>query len=124
VLNNVVLAGRLAADMETRTTQGGTTIGRFTLAVGRPKHKDREQETDWIECVLFGKTAEGLANHLTKGKPIAVIGSIQTRTWEDSEGKRRKAVEVKVDQVRFLPDGGRKQPQGGAQDSSEEDWPF
>jgi single-strand DNA-binding protein len=123
LVNNCVIAGRLAHDMEIRYTSTGTAIGRFTLAVDRPKMKDRDRETDWIDCVLFGKSAEGLSQYLVKGKPIAVIGSVQTRNWEDQEGKRRKSVEVKVDKVSFLPDGGRKdggQQQARPQDSFEE----
>lgn len=109
MLNNVVLAGRLTADFELRYTQTGTAVGNFTLAVDRPKYKDRDKETDFINCVLWGKQAEGLAQYLTKGKPIAVTGSIQTRKWEDKEGNKRIAVEIKVDRVSFLPDSRGRQ---------------
>lgn len=112
MLNNVSIAGRLVRDMETRQTQGGTTVGNFTLAVDRPKYKDRDKETDFIRCILWGKQAEGLAPHLTKGKPIAVTGSIQTRKWEDKDGNKRESVEVKVDRVSFLPDGKGKSTGG------------
>ncbi|MHB8919310.1 MAG: single-stranded DNA-binding protein [Desulfocucumaceae bacterium] len=129
MLNNVVIGGRLAHDMELRyTPSGGAAIGKFTLAADRPKYKDRDRETDWIDCVLFGKSAEGLAQYLTKGKPIAVIGSLQTRTWEDNDGKKRKSVEVKVDKVNFLPDGkgkdGAQQQDRQSRDSEFTDVPF
>ena len=126
MINNVVIGGRLAHDMELRHTPSGAAVGKFTLAADRPKYKDREKETDWIDCVLFGKSAEGLAQYLVKGKPIAVIGSLQTRTWEDNDGKKRKSVEVKVDRVNFLPDGkgSGQQQDRQSRDSDFTDVPF
>lgn len=123
MINTVVIGGRLAHDIEVRFTQSGVAVGKFTLAVTRPKYGDRERETDWIDCVLFGKSAEGLQPYLVKGKPIAVVGSLQTRTWEDNEGKKRKGYEVKVDQVRFLPDG-KSSGKSQAQASEFEDVPL
>ena len=122
MINNVTIAGRLANDMELRHTQSGTAVGNFTLAVSRPKQKDKEQVTDWIDCVMWGKGAEGLAQYLTKGKPIAVIGELQTRSWKDKEDKNRKTVEVKVDRVNFLPDS--KGGQAPAKDMEMKDVEF
>lgn len=124
MINNVVIGGRLAHDMDVRFTPSGTAVGKFTLAADRPKYKDRDKETDWIDCVLFGKGAEGLQQYLTKGKPIAVIGSLQTRTWEDNDGKKRKSVEVKVDRVNFLPDGKGKDGGGQRQERQQSDDEF
>lgn len=117
MINNVVLGGRLTADLDLRFTQAGTPVGNFTLAVERPKYNDRK-ETDFINCVLWGKSAEALQQWLTKGKPIAVIGSIQTRKWEDQNGNKRTAVEVKVDRVSFLPDS-RKNGNGNQGNSNQ-----
>lgn len=127
MINQTVLAGRMAHDLELRYTQSGTAVGRFTLAVSRPKMKDKEQITDWIDCVLWGKSAEGLAPYLTKGKPIAVVGSIQTRNWEDDNGKKRKSVEVRVDRVSFLPEGkksGQQSQQQGHDNEGFSEVPF
>lgn len=99
MINSVVIAGRLTRDIEVRHTQSGKAVGHFTLAIDRQMQKGA---TDFIDCVLWN--AEKISPYLTKGKPIAAVGSIQARNWEDKEGNKRKTVEVKVDRVSFLPD--------------------
>lgn len=116
MLNLVAICGRLTRDCEQRFTQSGTAVGNFTLAVDRPKYKDREKETDFIDCVLWGKQCEGLAQYLTKGKPIAVTGALQVRQYEAQDGTKRKVAEVRVDKVSFLPDA--KKDQQSSQQSS------
>jgi len=120
VLNNVSIAGRITKDAETKQFDN-SSITRFTLAVERPKYKDKEKETDFIDCSIWN--ADKLAPHLTKGKPIAVIGELQTRGLEDKNGNKRKAAEVKVDRVSFLPDSKRDR-QAPAQSNELEDVPF
>ncbi len=108
MLNRVVLVGRLVRDPELRYTSGkGTAVANFTLAVDRPfTNQQGEQEADFINIVTWQKLAENCANHLKKGRLVAVEGRLQIRSYEDSQGIKRKAAEVVADGVRFLP-GGR-----------------
>lgn len=119
MINTCVIAGRLVRDIEIRVTPAGTPVGTFTLAVDRPKFGDREKQTDFIDCVLWGERAEKLAQYLTKGKPIAVIGALQTRTYEDKNGNKRKVAEINVNELRFLPGGNGQQAKQEVLDSKE-----
>lgn len=101
-LNRVVLVGRLTKDPELRYSQAGKAVARFTLAVGRTfTNAQGEKETDFIQCVVFGKTAENTANFLTKGSMAGVDGRIQTGSYE-KEGARIYTTEVVADSVQFL----------------------
>ena len=107
-MNNVSLLGRMVKDPELRSTQAGTSVLQFTIAVDRRFQKQgEEKKADFINCVAFGKTAEFISNYFTKGQMIALRGSIQVRNWEDNEGVKRYATEVIVDEVEFA--GGKKE---------------
>ena len=102
MINNVVLMGRLTAAPELKTTQSGISTVRFSVAVERRYNKQGdERQTDFIDCVAWRQTAEFVSKYFNKGSMIAVIGSIQTRSYEDKNGNKRKAVEVQVDNVSF-----------------------
>lgn len=101
-MNLCVISGRMAADPEIRQTQSGVSVTSFRLAVDRDyAAKGKERETDWIDCVAWRERGEAIAKYFSKGKPVTVIGSIETRTWEDKQGQKRKAVEVVVDRFEF-----------------------
>lgn len=100
MLNKVVLIGRLTADPEMRYTGNGTPVAGFTVAVDRAFSK--EKETDFIPVVVWQKLAENCANHLGKGRLVAVDGRIQVRSYQDKDGNKRKATEVVANDVRFL----------------------
>lgn len=103
-MNKAMLIGRLAADPELRQTGDGTNVTDFTIAVTRPySGKESEVQTDWIDIVAWRHTAEFICKYFQKGSPIVVEGSIQTRVWEDKEGKKRKTVEVLAENVEFTP---------------------
>lgn len=102
-MNKVIIMGRMAADPELRTTQSGISVTSFTVAVDRPKLKDNEQETDWIDVVAWRHTAEFVCRYFGKGSPIIVSGTLQSRNWEDKAGQKRKAIEVLADGVEFVP---------------------
>jgi len=103
VLNTVILIGRLVADPQLRYTQNGIAVTSFTLAVNRPyTSQSGEREADFIDIVTWRKLAETCANHLNKGRLVAVQGRLQVRSYDDREGIRRKAAEIVADQVRFL----------------------
>ncbi len=98
MLNRAILMGRLTADPELRTTSGGVSVTSFTVAVNR--NYNREQ-TDFIDVVAWRQTAEFVSKYFRKGQMIAVEGAIQTRSYEDKNGNKRKAVEIVADQVHF-----------------------
>ena len=112
MLNQVVLIGRLTRDPELRYTPGnGVPVASFTLAVDRSfTNKQGEREADFINIVTWRKQAENCANYLKKGSLTAVAGRLQIRSYEDSQGIKRKAAEVVADNVRFL-DRGRSNDQ-------------
>lgn len=102
MLNIVAIQGRLSADPEQRTTQNGTTVTSFSLAVQRNvKGSDGEYGTDWIDCVAWKGTAEFICKYFQKGQLMAVNGTLQTRSYEDKQGIKRKATEVVVQNANF-----------------------
>ena len=86
--------GRLVADPELRQTPNGVSVITFTVAVDRNYSRDRERQTDFIDVVAWRQTAEFVSKYFSKGKMIIVEGSIQTRSYEDRNGNKRRAVEV------------------------------
>ncbi|WP_211088820.1 single-stranded DNA-binding protein [Listeria innocua] len=103
MMNRVVLVGRLTKDPELRYTPAGVAVATFTLAVNRPfKNAQGEQEADFINCVVWRKPAENVANFLKKGSMAGVDGRVQTRNYEDGDGKRVFVTEVVAESVQFL----------------------
>ncbi|OHR53277.1 single-stranded DNA-binding protein, partial [Staphylococcus sp. HMSC070A03] len=103
MINRVVLVGRLTKDPEFRTTQSGVDVATFTLAVNRNfKDKNGEQQADFINCVVFRKQAENVNNYLNKGSLAGVDGRLQSRSYENDEGRRVFVKEVVCDSVQFL----------------------
>ena len=95
MLNVAVVMGRLTADPELRHTASGLSVTSFTLAVDRNYSKaGTERQTDWIDVVAWRQTAEFVCKYFTKGQMMAVNGTIQTRSYEDKNGNKRKAVEI------------------------------
>lgn len=101
-LNKVILGGRITADPELKTTQSGTTVTTFSVAVNRKVGKDQEQKTDFITCVAWRTTAEFISRYFRKGSSIAIVGNLQQRSWEDKDGNKRYATEVVVDEAHFV----------------------
>ena len=119
MLNKVILIGRLVADPQLRYTQGGVAVTSFTLAVDRPfTTQGGEREADFIDIVTWRKQAETCANHLNKGRLVAVDGRLQVRSYDDQNNIRRKAAEIVADQVRFLD---RKDRDGTESESEKKD---
>ncbi|MTD31209.1 single-stranded DNA-binding protein [Planomicrobium sp. YIM 101495] len=103
MINRVVLVGRLTKDPELRYTPNGVANCNFTLAVNRTfANAQGEREADFINCVTWRKQAENTANFLKKGSLAGVEGRIQTRNYENNEGKRVYVTEVVADSVQFL----------------------
>ncbi|EJL3135829.1 single-stranded DNA-binding protein, partial [Listeria monocytogenes] len=103
MMNRVVLVGRLTKDPDLRYTPAGAAVATFTLAVNRAfTNQNGEREADFINCVVWRKPAENVANFLKKGSMAGVDGRVQTRNYEDSDGKRVFVTEVVAESVQFL----------------------
>lgn len=99
MLNHIDVCGRLVRDPELRRTNSGSAVTSFTIACDRDFGENKE--TDFIECVAFKHTAEFVSKYFTKGRMAVVSGRLQTRSWTDKEGNKRKSVEVVVENVYF-----------------------
>ncbi|WP_262316428.1 single-stranded DNA-binding protein [Lacticaseibacillus parakribbianus] len=103
MINNVSLTGRLTRDIELKYTQSGTAVGSFTLAVDRSfKNANGEREADFINCVIWRKSAENLSNFTRKGSLIGIEGRIQTRNYDNNQGQKVYVTEVVVDNFALL----------------------
>ena len=110
-MNHVVLIGRLTRDPELRYIPNtGTAVSTFSLAVDKPLSKEKRQEmiannqptADFINIVVWGKMAENCATYLAKGRLVAIQGRIQSRSYDDKEGRRVYVTEVVANNVEFL----------------------
>lgn len=117
-MNKITLLGRLVRDPEIRYSNSAqpTAIARYTLAVKRKYAKEGQQDTDFIDCVCFGKSAELAEKWLTKGKQMLVVGNLQIRLYDDKEGNKRKAAEVIIEEQHFV---GSKSDTGETHPSAE-----
>lgn len=103
MINNVTLIGRLTKDIELKYTSSGLAVAQFTLAVTRDfTSQNGEKETDFINCVMWRKSAETLANYAKKGSLIGVVGRIQTRNYENNQGQKVYVTEVVAERFNFL----------------------
>ncbi|AER15640.1 putative single-strand binding protein [Streptococcus phage phi891591] len=114
MINNVVLVGRMTKDAELRYTPSNVAVATFTLAVNRNrKNENGEREADFINCVIWRQAAENLANWAKKGALIGIVGSIQTRNYENQQGQRVYVTEVIANQFHMLESRGQ-QSQGNS----------
>ncbi len=113
-MNSVSLVGRLTKDPELRFTATGKAVATFSLAVNRTFSKS--DEADFFNIVTWQKTAENCANYLAKGQQVAVLGRLQSRSYENKEGKRVFVVEVVANEVEFLE---RREKSGGSSSNSQ-----
>lgn len=100
MLNQIVIMGRLTRDPELRSTQSGTSVATFTVAVERD-FGGQEKQTDFIDCVAWRQTGEFVSKYFLKGNMIAVFGSLQSRKWQDRDGNNRVSWEINADRVYF-----------------------
>ena len=101
-MNKVILMGRLTRDPELRQTPTGVSVARFSIAVNRRfAGKDAQQTADFINCTAWRQTGEFICRYFQKGSMIAVVGSLQSRSWDDKDGKRQFSTEVVVDEAYF-----------------------
>ena len=103
-MNNIILlVGRLTKNIELRYTESEKAIGNFTIAVNRDyKNQNGEYETDFFNCVVYGKVAETMQQYTQKGDLVGVRGRLQNRNYEDKEGKKHYVTEVITEKLTFL----------------------
>lgn len=125
MLNKTILIGRLTWDPELKETQSGTSVCNFSIAVNR-RYKNAEggYDADFINCVAWRQTGEFVSRYFSKGRMIAVVGSLQTRNYE-KDGQRHYVTEVQVDEAYFGGDKadinpGNQKPEAFAPETDEE----
>ena len=114
-LAKAIIMGRITHDLEIRQTQSGVAVLQFTVAVDRNYSKDREKQTDFINCVAWRNTAEHIGKWFSKGRMIAIDGHLQTRSYEDKNGTKHYVTEIMVDSVYFT---GEKSDDGNYQNNN------
>ena len=129
-MNRTILIGRMTKDAELKRTSNGTNFCNFIIAVDR-KFKDANgnRQADFIACVAWRTTADFISKYFKKGNRIAVVGSIQTRTYEDQNGQKKLVTEVIVDEAEFVEskasgNGNAQVAQPTANDNGEVELPF
>ena len=111
-MNKAILIGNLTRDPDSRTTANGIAVCTFSIAINRQfKTQSGEKQTDFIPIVCWRGLAENCSKYLHKGSKIAVLGAIQTRTYEAQDGSKRYVTEVVADEVQFLD---RANQEGGS----------
>lgn len=100
--NRAILGGRLTSDPELKTTQSGTPVCSFTIAINRRGAKDGQQQSDFVSCIAWRERAELISKYFRKGSSICIVGELQTRKWKDNNGNNRSATEVIVNEVCFV----------------------
>lgn len=132
-INRVMISGNLTRDPELRSTAGGTSVLNFGVAVNdRRKNQQTgewEDYANFINCVMFGKRADALAQYLTKGLKVAIEGKLSYSQWESQQGEKRSKVEVLVDEIEFMSSrgegGGRSfEPPAPADLPADDEIPF
>lgn len=113
MLNKVILMGRITRDIELKYTQSNTAVCSFSVAVERNfARQGEERQTDFINVVAWRQQAEFVSKYFGKGRMINVVGSLQTRTWDDQNGQKHYATEVIAEEINFC--GEPKQDGSGA----------
>ena len=102
-MNKVIIIGRNTKDIELRTTQGGTSVVEFSIAVKRTfKNANGEYESDFFNCIAFSKLADTISRYVKKGDQVGIEGRLQTRNYTNKEGKKVYVTEIIVENVEFL----------------------
>lgn len=107
-MNKVFLIGRLSRDPELRYTSNNTPVCQINMAVSRPVVQGKESETDFINVTIWNKQAENLVKYVKKGNQIAIEGRIQTRSYDNEEGKKVYVIEVLANHVEFIGNNSNK----------------
>ena len=100
-MNIVILIGRLTREPELLQTPSGVAVAKFAIAVNRRFAKEGRQNADFINCTAWRQQAEFICKYFKKGSMIAIVGSIQSRSWDGTDGKKQYATDILVDEVYF-----------------------
>lgn len=117
-LNKVMLIGNLGKDPEVRYLPNGDAVANFTIATSetyKDKNGDKQEKTEWHNITCYRRLGEIAGQYLKKGRPVYIEGKIQTRKWQDKEGKDRYTTEIIADEMKMLGgrDGGDSAGAGG-----------
>lgn len=105
-MQKFIAIGRLTHDVEISTTNSGTSVAKFPLAIKRDRpNKNGEYETDFFTTIVYGKTAENCGKYLKKGSQIAIVSKIHNRSYETKDGTKRYVTELYPEEVQFLSTG-------------------
>ncbi len=115
MINRVVLVGRITKDPMLRKTPNGTSVVSFAIACNRRIKQEGQPDADFINCQAWSKTAEAICNYVSKGHLLGLEGRIQTRSYDDRDGKRVYVTEVVADSVQFLE--SKKQAENGGNEA-------
>lgn len=122
-INTCNISGNLVRDVELRSTQGGTQIATFTVAVNdRKKDQQTGQWVDvpnYVPCVMFGRRAETIGNFVSKGSKVSVLGKLRWSQWQDKQGQNRSKIEVVVEEIEFM---SKSKAQNGQQQGQTADY--
>ncbi len=119
--NKVIMIGNLVADPELKQTPNGVAVTTFRIAVGRRfTRQGEQQQTDFFDIVAWRQTAEFVTRFFTKGRPILVCGSLQTRSWNDQNGNKRISYEIVADECSFVDS---RSSNGGGREASVSEMP-
>lgn len=111
-MNKVIIIGRITKEIELKATASGTEVADFTIAVNRNyKNAEGNYETDFINCVSYKGLAKTISTYVKKGDRLAVEGRLQTRTYQNKEGKNIKVSEVIVENIDFIETKKKEQSQ-------------
>ena len=124
-MNKVILVGRLTKDPELKRTNSDISVANFSVAIDR-KFKDQngDKKADFFDCVAWRQSADFVCQYFKKGKPIAIVGSLQNRSWDDQNGNKRYKTEVIVEEINFVPEPKRDNRQSDDQFYSKPDSAF
>jgi single-strand DNA-binding protein len=127
-LNKVMIIGNLGRDPEVKMTPSGQKVGNFSVAVTEKytdKQGQKQEKTEWVNVVFWGKQAEICEQYLKKGSPIYVEGKLQTQSWEDDNGVKKYRTDVVGSVLQMLGSGQAKtESNNNEHDMHEEDLPF
>lgn len=121
MINNVTLMGRIAQDLELKHTNSGIAVLAFTVAVDRDYKKDgEERQADFIRCIAWKQTAVFIEKYFKKGRMIGIVGTLQTRTYDDRNGSKHYITEVIAKNVSFTGEKNDKTVSPNQNSTSEE----
>lgn len=123
-MNIIFLIGNVGKDPEIRSTNSGSQVANFSLATTerwRNKDGEKQEKTNWHDCVVWGSLTKVVEDWVEKGSKIAVVGRLEKRSWEDNDGNKRWATEVNVDRLELLGVPGGAGPKKARDEEDEED---